>query len=354
MNEEIESRTIVVYNEKLELFIKEMKENLDLTGLFMFDSFDEIMVTNILKTQDEVRVYIYQNQHKLDLQPINGRFKIEQTFNSCPDYFAIMLCILGDFTICNCFTDILDQIKRLDHKPVWEWNGHEEQDPVKYLCACSQNCSPENMYFLRNQWTRYNLFIGCNCVTKTKILSPEEVKELQKKINGPKENKSRKEKEEKKKKKEEKQKKKEEANKEKEIKKQQREQEKKRKEEEKEEKAQRKHHEEIRKLREEIKKNEDQIKIRIEMEKREEEEKKKREEKEKKRREEEKEKEKEMIKSKTCVLCRTYYPDGNFDYNEIKMLYADIVYLKREKKCYKCLCIELPKFSHLNFRTVKR
>ena len=64
--------------------------------------------------------------------------------------------------------------------------------------------------------------------------------------------------------------------------------------------------------------------------------------------------EKDKQISKTCVLCKTYYPDGKFDYNDIKMLYNDIVYLKREKKCYKYLCIELPKFNHLNFRTVKR
>lgn len=188
------SETIVVFNEKIKLFIEEIKCNVDISNLTIFGNLDSVSPLGIMESQKNIREYIYKNQHKIDLKPTekNNRNKILQHFVSCPDYFAIIICILCDFTLCFSFTDVLNQLQFHRTNPnLWTT---DIDVPEMLICACSHFCRAERMFILRNDWTPYTLFIGCDCVEKTKIISPEELKELKKKPNGPKNSVKRKEK----------------------------------------------------------------------------------------------------------------------------------------------------------------
>lgn len=56
---------------------------------------------------------------------------------------------------------------------------------------------------------------------------------------------------------------------------------------------------------------------------------------------------KEEYEKKVCYICRTYHKDGSFGYNGIRMTISDVVFLKENSVCFKCLCVKCPKFREL-------
>ena len=81
-----------------------------------------------------------------------GTILSEGSTSSFGIIFAIMLLYAADLSVCNSFNDALDQLDS-DYCHI-----STETDHVR--CLCSKKCNADNMFTVRNKYTKISLAIG--------------------------------------------------------------------------------------------------------------------------------------------------------------------------------------------------
>jgi hypothetical protein len=166
------SKIRVIYNFKFIEFIKKLKRENDLLGL----SFDSIEI--VLPVQEKLREYIVNNQHLFELQC----GKMNYSFESHPDFFAIMICIIiPNLEEYSNFNEILHESKKgLWNLSLYSSENQEDYNGNSFKCACNHICSPENLFIIHNLQSKQNILIGCDCSEKTGFIEPEVIKNIKK------------------------------------------------------------------------------------------------------------------------------------------------------------------------------
>jgi hypothetical protein len=175
-NEEHLSKIRVIYNSNFINFIKKLKQDNDLSCLYLED------MEKILPLQEELREYIVENQHLFQIQ----YGKIDFTSNSHPDFFAIMICIIIPIPDLENYSNF-NEIHHESKKGLWHINlyssetqeeGFEAYVANHFKCACNHWCSPQNLYIIHNIQSKQNILIGCDCAEKTGFIEPEQIKRI--------------------------------------------------------------------------------------------------------------------------------------------------------------------------------
>jgi hypothetical protein len=172
MEPEYTSKLRIIFNEKFRLFVKKLQKDFDLSILKRF-----IILEQVMSFQEEIRNYIVENQHNLDL--LKGTL-INHNQNSFSDFYAILISIIiPDLSSYNSFQEILDKSQKVK----WEcslFSLDTEDGESKFCCACSHYCKPENLYKITNLESDLNILTGCDCILKTKFIEKKETEILEK------------------------------------------------------------------------------------------------------------------------------------------------------------------------------
>lgn len=101
------------------------------------------------------------------------------TCKSHPNNFALMSAYISNLESCDCWNDLLGQI-------TWAYKFHRFNfdDFIQgYKCCCQHLCCPEHQYLVINKLTNLSLSVGCDCIEKTGLINPEDMKALKKSRN---------------------------------------------------------------------------------------------------------------------------------------------------------------------------
>ena len=177
--------TIVVFNDKLKKFIKKIEDEIDISVL-SFDYNNAFMCDCIFECQKEIRNYIIQNQECFDT--VDGK-KLRPLFNYQEIYSIMVLLLIDDLNDpkYDCFESIVKELKRLEnynlsnrkkeneyYKNNFELLPYDQDEPKK--CFCGHHCLVRHIYVMTNKNNDKILLTGCDCITKNKIKTKDEMK----------------------------------------------------------------------------------------------------------------------------------------------------------------------------------
>lgn len=171
--------TILIFDEKLKNLIYSMKTTIDV------DSLVDRNYVNGTKTQSKIRNYLIENYLNLN-QTEEPKKKITHEPRFSNERFFWNLCAISDLSICNSFDDVLKQNKQekaLYLDTIVKPRNYEEKlyilDIDNCKCACEKNITEiEKLFILRNTTTGLHLLLGCECIKKHNLLSPEDIIKL--------------------------------------------------------------------------------------------------------------------------------------------------------------------------------
>jgi len=124
-------------------------------------------------TLQEAQLFI-RNYFMINQKEINIAGILTKKPQSCPDYFALLCAVVSDLTKCENWREVWQQYVVGVYKYVSYPENFEPKEKV--YCMCSHNCIAENMAILPHQYTNLNLYIACDCIAKTGIISSYEFK----------------------------------------------------------------------------------------------------------------------------------------------------------------------------------
>jgi hypothetical protein len=98
------------------------------------------------------------------------------TYKSHRNNFALAIAYISNLQIINSWDDLLGQI-------TWKYKFHTfnfDDFTQEYKCCCQHLCCPANQYLVINNLTDLLLTVGCDCIDKTGLVNPEDLKDLKK------------------------------------------------------------------------------------------------------------------------------------------------------------------------------
>lgn len=119
----------------------------------------------ILSVQFLIRIHIIDNQHLIDFTIPNHKLIIGCK-NSMPDLFALYMIISGDISLMSNITDVMSQTEAGTEVSLFANDDNEDKD----YCVCSHPCYTNNLWCIKNKYTKYNTIVGCDCVNKHKLI----------------------------------------------------------------------------------------------------------------------------------------------------------------------------------------
>jgi len=172
-----ENNTRVTFDYRLKLLIQKIHtEYPKIINKLKIDDYDVLQ-----DAQKFIRNYYFDNQ-----QEINIAGRLTKIYESCPDYFALLCATVADLTKCENWNDVwkqyaftFDENNRLSRiGNMYEFVNYDPTFDIKQTvnCMCSHWCCAENMSIITNRNTKLKLFIACDCLEKTGIISLYEFK----------------------------------------------------------------------------------------------------------------------------------------------------------------------------------
>ena len=173
------SKIDIVFNEQFKTFVKKIQEQCKDKLEFINSLIDERVIIGTEEYQFEIREYIIEHQHEINL----GKKKTltENSPHSHSNFFAIMVSLLVNIDECNSFDDVMENVKRYCI-PTNSSTCKEDGILEIFKCACSHYCGVEHLYIMKNDITKRSILIGCDCIEKYELVSPTEMKVMRKEI----------------------------------------------------------------------------------------------------------------------------------------------------------------------------
>jgi hypothetical protein len=192
------NKTIVIFNDKLKAFIKQIENNIDLTPL-SYDYSNDKYCKYIFECQQKIRDYIIKYQECFDT--INNA---KLPFLNFREMYSIMVLLLIDDLDdikYDCYESIWKELHKNNNSGVddmddiynfnnlhWDYvynlqhNAFKKHIPYTsneaQKCFCGHHCLIKNIYELTNKNMDKVLLIGCDCILKTGIKTREEMDKI--------------------------------------------------------------------------------------------------------------------------------------------------------------------------------
>jgi hypothetical protein len=167
-DDEIVTKTNIMYNDKFKNFIKKIKINFSEDSLKSHDLDDKMAI------QNRIREFIVKNQNEIDTKNNN---KIHA--KSHRDFFCIFIALLIADEKLDNFENLNEILQYIRKEQVFQMGGHSSNDvedagmsQTRFCCACNKDCSPERLYTIQNPDTHNCIIVGCECIKKSEIIEP--------------------------------------------------------------------------------------------------------------------------------------------------------------------------------------
>jgi hypothetical protein len=178
-DDEIVTKTNIMYNGKFKKFIKNIKINFPEDALKSHDLDDKMAI------QNRIREFIVKNQNEIDTKNNNIIHA-----KSHRDFFCIFIALLIHDEKLDNFENLNEILQYIRKEQVFQMGGHSSNDvedagmsQTRFCCACNKDCSPERLYTIQNPDTHNCIIVGCECIKKSEIIEPiirdETVKKLE-------------------------------------------------------------------------------------------------------------------------------------------------------------------------------
>lgn len=172
----------ILFDDAYKQFIKKMQQEcktiIDYIFYHMKANPDIIDINIVNDNQIELRKYILEHQNEINFG--NRTTLRERETNSYPNFFAIFVSLLVDIDECNNFNDIMEKIRK-NQKP--RHGTHSDYLKTSY-CVCSHTCNTESLYEIDYIPLKRAFLVGCDCITKNKLVSPDIGKQMRSEIRN--------------------------------------------------------------------------------------------------------------------------------------------------------------------------
>lgn len=171
------NNTRVVFDYKLKQCIMNIPKGL-------LDALRSIDYMCLQDAQEDIREYFRKHQREFNIAGI-----LKNSYENCPDYYALLSAVTADLSACESWTDVYEQFTssfryndQLNN--MYDASGsiifcdfqEDYNELIKITCMCSHRCCPENMSIITNKYTGLNNLIACDCLEKTGIISSYQFK----------------------------------------------------------------------------------------------------------------------------------------------------------------------------------
>jgi len=167
-DDEIITKTNVIYNDKFKNFIKKIKINISEDALKSLELDDKMAI------QDSIREFIVKNQNEIDMKNNNIIHA-----KSHRDFFCIFIALLIRDEKLDDFENLNEILQYIKKNQVFQMGGYACSDAentgssqTRFCCACNHDCSPERLYTIQNPDTHNSIIVGCECIKKSEIIEP--------------------------------------------------------------------------------------------------------------------------------------------------------------------------------------
>lgn len=187
------NETNIIFDEKLKLFIKEMREHLN-------NKFDRHDKSLLFEKQNYAIKYVKSNKSKLTLK--NNRL------NTKPDMFCINICLFINIDLYSSFEKMdiksiltnlrfnkrkifkqikLEEVDKYDSISDMRYRNIDVIGSLKGECCCSKkNIQSDNITYCINE--KYSCYFGCDCIEKSNIHTKKAIaKKIKEEVNKEKE-----------------------------------------------------------------------------------------------------------------------------------------------------------------------
>jgi len=179
-DDEVITKTNVIYNDKFKNFIKKMKRYISEDALKSHELDDKMAI------QDSIRKYILKNQKEIDMKNNNIIHA-----KSHRDLFCIFIALLIRDEKIDSFENLNEILQYIRKEQVFVMGGHASNDvensgssQTRFCCACNHDCSPEHLYTIQNPDTHDSIIVGCECIKKYEIIEPHIIETTVKKLEN--------------------------------------------------------------------------------------------------------------------------------------------------------------------------
>jgi hypothetical protein len=154
----IEKISIFFNKEQLDRFIVEIENDFNLSLLDTND-FGQLQTY-----QEEIRNLMIKHQQHIKF--VKFPFKLDKSFTSHPNIFALFLYLISRGVNCNSWQDLFvtDGMSVIEYNVICcEYQDHIDIDSK---CCCNHSCILTKQFIVSNMITELNLLIGDDCVEK--------------------------------------------------------------------------------------------------------------------------------------------------------------------------------------------
>jgi hypothetical protein len=171
----------LVFDDKLVSFIEEMQTTFRRELIILSNYTTEI--DDSMKLQEELRVFMIRNQHKLTFT--SPTFRLSKHPPSHPVLFALFIHVISDISLCRTINDAMLQIDAQSLSCPASWLEYDEDNIVKGTCGCGHgNINIENLYIVTNYETQLRCFVGCGCIKKHELITKDILKQFKKEVKS--------------------------------------------------------------------------------------------------------------------------------------------------------------------------
>jgi len=179
--------TNIIFDEKLKLFIKEMREHLN-------NKFDRHDKSVLFQKQDYAIQYVKTNKSKITLK--------NNKLNTMPDMFCINICLFINIDsyssfeemdiqsiLKNLYLNLKQMVKHIlgNIDNIYGLTGSDNSHYNYGECCCSKkHIKSRNIYYCINE--NYSCYFGCDCIDKSNIHTKKAIdKKMKEEVNKEKE-----------------------------------------------------------------------------------------------------------------------------------------------------------------------
>ena len=181
---EILNLTTLVFNDRLKAWVSDIKDNYDLSQMqtWTLDKF--------LEFQTDIRDRFIRTSYEGMLENGSALGKSNKDF---PNIYALFILLISEIESCNNWNDVMEHVirhtelidyKNLSHLTLKTINVNicitTNDTQVKYNCLCGHYVKT-HLYKIRNTKTHLEVWCGCDCIEKSKIISAKALKECKEK-----------------------------------------------------------------------------------------------------------------------------------------------------------------------------
>jgi hypothetical protein len=177
--QEVLNLSTIIFNERLKDWITQIRDSYDLSlnHTWTMDKcldFQRDMRDRFIRTS-----YIGMLENGLALGKSNKDY---------PNIYALFLLLMSEIETCNNWNDVMEHVIRYNQLEMYVNLTHLKTDAIeRHLTSDMENCKSiynclcghsvrSHLFKIRNTKTNIDLWCGCDCIEKSKIVSNKEMK----------------------------------------------------------------------------------------------------------------------------------------------------------------------------------